>query len=237
VLPGQGESGIWEEVDCQRGSPVTPSSFSFIMLSSRILTHRMLRPGSLSCIVRNFTAAAAATALAAAEGSGGGRLAQLPTLFGTGNVYAMSPEATKIFSPEDFLVVNDFITQGEHDQLVEEVTTRLKKMKYEPTHIDSVITGYRELALQSWTTPGNQAVVQRVLDLFIGENLKFLPVHALDLKEDGSIGSHVDNIEYSGGLIAGLSLLSEAVMRLQHEKNPDAKLEVVIKPRSLYIQR
>jgi len=138
---------------------------------------------------------------------------------------------------EDFVVANDFITQAEHDSLVEEVTSKLKRMKYETTHIDSVITGYREAPISNWINPANRAVVDRVLELFKGEKLQFLPVHALDLQADGHIDPHVDNVKYSGGIIAGLSLLSEAIMRLTQEKDAAAKVEVVIKPRSLYIQR
>ena len=133
--------------------------------------------------------------------------------------------------------MNDFITEKEHDLLVEEVTRKLKKHKYEDAHFDSVITGYREAPISQWTTPENQAVIKRVLDIFAEESLTFLPVHALDLAAEGSIQHHVDNVNYSGGYIAGLSLLSGAVMRLRHDQHPAAVVEVLVKPRSLYIQR
>lgn len=46
--------------------------------------------------------------------------------------------------------------------------------------------------------------------------LEFLPkVHILDLHADGHIKPHVDSIKFSGGIVAGLSLLSDAVMRLR----------------------
>ena len=44
--------------------------------------------------------------------------------------------------------------------------------------------------------------------------LEFLPpVHILDLHEDGYIKPHVDSIKFSGGVVAGLSLLSDGIMR------------------------
>ena len=60
-----------------------------------------------------------------------------------------------------------------------------------------------------------------------------LPVHVLELAADGVIGRHVDHVEYSGGTIAGLSLVSSAVMTLHHE-GTDAALDLTLPPRSLY---
>jgi hypothetical protein len=39
----------------------------------------------------------------------------------------------------------DFVTEEEHDSLVAEVDPILQKKKYENSHWDKVITGYREL--------------------------------------------------------------------------------------------
>lgn len=77
-----------------------------------------------------------------------------------------------------------------------------------------------------------------------GQPVTFLPVHVIDLAEDGYIKPHVDSIKFSGGghvcthvvhheaashgdktihllmlpgFVAGLSLLSSCVMRLQSE--------------------
>ena len=45
---------------------------------------------------------------------------------------------------------------------------------------------------------------------------QLLPVHVLELGEDGYISQHVDHVEYSGGSIVGLSLLTDALMTLHH---------------------
>jgi hypothetical protein len=45
--------------------------------------------------------------------------------------------------------------------------------------------------------------------------LSRLQVHVLDLHPEGYILPHVDSIKFSGGVVAGLSLLSTSIMRLQ----------------------
>ena len=44
---------------------------------------------------------------------------------------------------------------------------------------------------------------------------RWLPCHAIDLAADGALDAHVDSVKFSGGLVAGLSLLSDAIMRLR----------------------
>jgi hypothetical protein len=44
----------------------------------------------------------------------------------------------------------NFITQQEHDQLVAESEKTLKKKKYQNSHFDHVITGYRETEKSNW---------------------------------------------------------------------------------------
>ena len=43
----------------------------------------------------------------------------------------------------------------------------------------------------------------------------WLPSHAIDLHQDGELNSHVDSVRFSGNLVAGLSLQSDAIMRLK----------------------
>ena len=43
----------------------------------------------------------------------------------------------------------------------------------------------------------------------------WLPCHAIDLHQDGDLNAHVDSVRFSGNLVAGLSLLSDAIMRLK----------------------
>ncbi len=47
---------------------------------------------------------------------------------------------------------------------------------------------------------------------------------------------HVDSIKFSGGTVAGLSLLTPCVFELHHEKSP-AVVHVLLEPRTFYILR
>ena len=51
--------------------------------------------------------------------------------------------------------------------------------------------------------------------------VKWLPCHAIDLRKKGELNAHVDSVRFSGHLVAGLSLLSPAIMRLRHPPQPD----------------
>lgn len=46
-------------------------------------------------------------------------------------------------------------------------------------------------------------------------NIRWLPCHAIDLSANGELKPHVDSVKFSGDVVAGLSLLSDAIMRLK----------------------
>mmetsp|Transcript_28813 Transcript_28813/g.59834 ORF Transcript_28813/g.59834 Transcript_28813/m.59834 type:complete len:354 (-) Transcript_28813:65-1126(-) len=46
-------------------------------------------------------------------------------------------------------------------------------------------------------------------------HVKWLPCHAIDYHADGKLEAHVDSVKFSGGIVAGLSLLSDSIMRLK----------------------
>jgi hypothetical protein len=62
-------------------------------------------------------------------------------------------------------------------------------------------------------------------------------VHILDLHEDGFIKPHVDAVRFCGNTIAGLSLLSDCVMKLTCEDDKNKWAKALLKRRSLYIMR
>ena len=62
-------------------------------------------------------------------------------------------------------------------------------------------------------------------------------MHILDLHENGYIKPHIDAVRFCGNTIAGLSLLSDAVMRLTNEKDKNKWANAFLKRRSLYIMR
>lgn len=90
----------------------------------------------------------------------------------------------------------------------------------------------------------NQIILNRVKQ-FAFDNFKtnnknsnlLNQVHVLDLHQDGYIKPHVDSIRFCGNTIAGLSLLSDCVMRLISEKDKSKTVTLWLKRRSLYIMR
>ncbi|XP_019544670.2 alpha-ketoglutarate-dependent dioxygenase alkB homolog 7, mitochondrial [Aedes albopictus] len=109
-------------------------------------------------------------------------------------------------------VLADFITEEEEQTLLQEIEPYLKRMRYEFDHWDDAIHGYRETERKHWY-PTNRAIFDRVKELaFRGETLPY--IHVLDLAKEGVIKPHVDSVRYCGNTIAGISLLSDSVMRL-----------------------
>ncbi|VDK30635.1 unnamed protein product [Gongylonema pulchrum] len=94
---------------------------------------------------------------------------------------------------------------------------------------------YREREQLQWRKE-NEAILDRVRKHSFGpddEQLSF--VHVLDLHEDGFIKPHIDSVRYCGNVITGLSLLSDAVMRLRHKSQKDKLiLDLFVQRRSLY---
>mmetsp|Transcript_29606 Transcript_29606/g.41660 ORF Transcript_29606/g.41660 Transcript_29606/m.41660 type:complete len:262 (+) Transcript_29606:115-900(+) len=128
----------------------------------------------------------------------------------------------------------EYISQQEHDSLVSELEPILKKKKFQSSHWDKVITGFRELEKANWTA-SNAAIFQRIKDMF-PDTAWLYGVHVLDLAEEGYIGPHVDSVKFSGRYIIGLCLLSSSIMRLTHVRTKD-KIDLLLRPRSLYVLR
>eukprot|EP00967_Tisochrysis_lutea_P138733 scaffold250826_cov28-Tisochrysis_lutea.AAC.1 len=130
----------------------------------------------------------------------------------------------------------DVISEEEEGTLVAEAERYLRTRRYEPGHFDGVIAHYRELQrpIRQWSA-ASRAVLNRVAGLALPAGVEPMPIHVLDLKPEGWIGRHVDHVEYSGGYIAGVSLLSHAVMLLEREGSEDGAVELLLPRRSLYV--
>lgn len=143
-----------------------------------------------------------------------------------------SASGTKTAEELGLRVYPQFISEVEEALLLGEVEPLLNKKKYESSHWDKVIATYRELEKSRWT-PASQEVLQRVRD-FISKDTNWLAaVHVLDLDERGHIGPHVDSVKFSGGIVAGLSMLSDCVMRFRHEETGHL-VEALLPRLSLY---
>lgn len=141
-------------------------------------------------------------------------------------------------------VLPDVITIEEEARLVAELEGNMRRRRYVANHWDSVIERYREVEKRTWIDPPNAKIAQRIKDVILQTlhkplTTRFLPVHVIDLAEDGFIKPHVDSSKFSGGLVCGLSLCSSAIMQLKGDveqgQNPDSIVRLLLRPRSLYI--
>ncbi|XP_063220252.1 alpha-ketoglutarate-dependent dioxygenase alkB homolog 7, mitochondrial [Bacillus rossius redtenbacheri] len=142
----------------------------------------------------------------------------------------------KVFC-KDMQVIFDFLSEKDEKSLVEEAEKLLKRLRYEYDHWDNAIHGYRETEHLHWNEY-NMGILKRVQKTaFHSETQDMKLVHILDLAENGFIKPHVDSIKFCGNTIAGLSLLSDSVMRLCHTVEKDKVVDVLLKQRSLYIMK
>ncbi|XP_039499425.1 alpha-ketoglutarate-dependent dioxygenase alkB homolog 7, mitochondrial-like isoform X1 [Drosophila santomea] len=158
----------------------------------------------------------------------------------------------------DMRVIRDFITAPEEQLLMREIEPHISRLPYESSHWDEAIHGYRELERRKWS-PENRAMLERVSQAaFCGQVMPF--VHILDLAVSGVIKPHVDSTrvswtmedarrfhshlpictrQFCGNTIAGISLLSDCVMRLKRvTKDLDSvghSADLLLPRRSLYI--
>jgi len=73
---------------------------------------------------------------------------------------------------------------------------------------------------------------------FFPRQWKWVAPHILELEAGkGGIKPHVDHLEASGEVVAGLCLGSTAVMELIHEDNPDKSFRVLLPKGCFYFQR
>ncbi|CAG8502832.1 14387_t:CDS:2 [Cetraspora pellucida] len=150
----------------------------------------------------------------------------------------------KLFSLEDFTLLPNHFTSFEQEFLLDQSLKKLKRVfgkriVYQDSHFDDVIHGYRECQATHW---GDQN--DKVIEIFnkkVYENfpktIEWLPVHILDLSEIGGIKPHVDNVEYSGSIVAGICLMSPTVMIFHHKDDKSCNFSVLLEPGCLYIQR
>lgn len=144
---------------------------------------------------------------------------------------------TKEILARDMQVIYDFISEKEESQLFDEVEPYLRRLKYETSHWDDAIHGYRETERKVWSEK-NKAVIQRVRDTaFPAGTPQLAYVHVLDLQKEGYIKPHVDAVKFCGNTIAGISLLSPSIMRLVHTEDKTKFADILLERRSLYIMK
>ena len=114
-------------------------------------------------------------------------------------------------------IVRNFVaSQSEQDSLLAECSERLSRRRFERSHWDGVITGFREDSVPLANAgPALRTAVARAWAYFPPAGGAPLPfAHLLELEPAGYISRHVDSVKFSGGVVAGICLASDAVMRL-----------------------
>ncbi|CAI6359739.1 unnamed protein product [Macrosiphum euphorbiae] len=139
-----------------------------------------------------------------------------------------------------FTIVPDIVSVDEESRLIDEIEKSLKRLRYQHDHWDDAIHGYRETEIIKWKDQNNSNVIQKLRNRVFAESVteQMQRVHVLDLCDKGYVKPHIDSIRFCGNIIAGLSLLSDSVMRLADEKHPDTYVVYALLPRrSLYIMK
>jgi alkylated DNA repair protein alkB homolog 7 len=149
-------------------------------------------------------------------------------------------------TPESFgiKVYPNFLNTDEEESLISAADASLSRRMWEEGHWDAVIKNYRETqVLVSRLAPLARTATTRAAANFPAGPLTGLPqasVHFLELSPSGEILAHVDSIKFSGGIVAGLCLLSDAVMLLtpdppqENEGMIPPMIKILLPRRSLY---
>ncbi|XP_060533752.1 alpha-ketoglutarate-dependent dioxygenase alkB homolog 7, mitochondrial [Cylas formicarius] len=131
----------------------------------------------------------------------------------------------------------DFIDEDQEKSLFDEADPFIKRLRYQVDHWDDAIHQYRETEKLKWN-PENTKIINKVRELAFPRHVGQIKyVHILDLDKDGYIKPHIDAVRFCGDTIAGLSLLSDSIMRLVNEQNKSLYGDILLKRRSLYVMK
>eukprot|EP00586_Coscinodiscus_wailesii_P013203 CAMPEP_0172506632 /NCGR_PEP_ID=MMETSP1066-20121228/196809_1 /TAXON_ID=671091 /ORGANISM="Coscinodiscus wailesii, Strain CCMP2513" /LENGTH=237 /DNA_ID=CAMNT_0013283741 /DNA_START=74 /DNA_END=787 /DNA_ORIENTATION=- len=151
------------------------------------------------------------------------------------------------FETESAVVYHSIISSDEAASLIMDIEPRMKRRRYEKGHWDAVIKGYKEIEFGGFDLlNGSLDAMSRIKKILAKEYgvMNWLPCHVIDLKEDGELTAHVDSVRFSGGIVAGLSLMSPSVMRLRPDATPlddkssdvdNGHVDLYLPPLSLYV--
>jgi len=135
-------------------------------------------------------------------------------------------------------LIVDFIDETEEQALFDEVNPYLRKLRYEKSHWDDAIHDYRETEKRAWEGK-NQDIIERLRQAAFteGSTSPLSHTHILDLSAQGFIRPHVDAVRFCGNTVAGISLLSDSIMRFVKEDDQSFKGDLFLPRRSLYVMR
>ncbi|ESO07373.1 hypothetical protein HELRODRAFT_76748 [Helobdella robusta] len=134
-------------------------------------------------------------------------------------------------------VFENFASVEEENSILSEVEPYLKRLKYEDSHWDDAIRGFRETEKKTWTAK-NRPLIERIQKTSFTPSCSILPhVHVLDLLPSGVIKAHVDSVKFCGDTITGLCLLTSCVMRFVNVDDQSKYADVLLPRYSLYYMK
>ena len=95
---------------------------------------------------------------------------------------------------QQFRIVRNIITPHQAKIITDHLEKVFKRKKYEGNHWDDVIINYKEIELTTRNTTNEIDSILKPVQEWIQEetrttNKLYLPVHAIDVSEDGKIGT------------------------------------------------
>nr|XP_047123394.1 alpha-ketoglutarate-dependent dioxygenase alkB homolog 7, mitochondrial [Hydra vulgaris] len=133
-------------------------------------------------------------------------------------------------------IYEKFATEEEESFFDKEVSLSFRRKKYEYGHWDGAIEGFREVEKTIWSKEC-QLILDRVANKVFGDDIDSMQpfTHVLDLAKNGYIKPHTDSVKFCGSKIAGLCLLSSAVMRFVSSSNSKLSVDVLMPRYCLYV--
>ncbi|CAL8105767.1 unnamed protein product [Orchesella dallaii] len=138
---------------------------------------------------------------------------------------------------ESMLVYTNFVSTAEETTILKKMEPCISRLYYETSPLDDTIHDYRETE-RAKRNQSNTQIINRIRSLCFPPavpQLRF--VHILDLAMTEVIKPHIDSVRFSGNTIAGLSLLSNSIMRLRHDVQKDFSCDVFLSRLSPYVMR
>lgn len=125
------------------------------------------------------------------------------------------------------VVYSNVISEAEEEALRHDLQQIFRRRRYEKGHWDAVIIKYKETELYNepeQLSETSRLVLERIRQYLmeqqhVAPDITWLPSHAIELHPEGELRAHVDSVRFSGGLVAGLSIGSASIMRLQPPKD------------------
>ncbi|KAG8745119.1 hypothetical protein FRC10_008730 [Ceratobasidium sp. 414] len=132
-----------------------------------------------------------------------------------------------------FVVYPQFLSTDEQAVLLKSALAKLRgkrRRRSSPGHFDGVIRDYREMTVSAWPSSSPAGLADVLLRLYRLVDPQHTPAdpgittppnvqtHVLHLASTGLILPHVDNVEASGSMIAGVSLGDTRVLRMSRDR-------------------